>query len=293
MRRLFNLLLILIVAVANTAAIGNYGAAMLIPKPASGPTCTMSGGTQTTSGGREIHTFSSTANLTVTGTCTGVRILIVASAGSVGACTGGPQGSFSPSGAGGVVYYGTESPAAAGEQTLAAGTYTATVAAGVAAGGSNADGNQGNDSSFTGLTTALGGGKGRISNLAGANGGSASGGGGGGAPGAGGTGTTGQGHNGGAGSSGTRFTAGSAGGCSAAGVNGTALGNDAGGAACSYSISGASVAYGKGGNSPNLVDSDAVAGTNPGDGVQSAGCNGTTHAGAASVNGIIIVSKPL
>lgn len=294
MRRFLTLALVILIGLSNTASIGNYGVPLLIPKPtASAPSCTMSGGTQTTSGGREIHTFTSSSSLTVVGTCTDVHILIVASGGSTSACTGGPQASFGSSGAGGVIYYGTQSPAAGAAQTLTAGSYTATVGAGVAAGGTNVDANQGNDSSLTGFTTAKGGGKGVISNENGVVGGSGSGAGGGGAPGTGGAGTAGQGNAGGNASALTNLNGGAGGGCNAAGAAGSTLGSQAGGAGCSYNISGAAVTYGKGGNSAPIISADGIAGTNPGDGSVASSCFSTTQNGAASPNGIIIVDKPV
>lgn len=147
-----------------------------------------SGGTFTSSGGYYYHKFTSSGNLVVpSGFSATAEVLIVAGGGGGGYDVGGGGG------AGGVV---------SSSLTLSTGTYTATVGAGGANSnnfnGGASENQSGSNSSFTGLITAIGGGKGGSYTGASSSGGS--GGGGGGQGGSGGSGTSGQGN---AGSSGT------------------------------------------------------------------------------------------
>ena len=197
------------------------------------------GGTITTSGGNQIHTFTSSGTLSPLTPVT-ASYLVVAGGGGGGKQAGGGGG------AGGLQ---------AGSTTLYSGaTYIVTVGAGgtgqsgtpTAASGSNTV------LSGTGLTTltSVGGGGGAgvaYTPLTGANGGSGGGGWGGYS---GGTATSGQGYNGGVGVANSSFydeTAGGGGGAGAIGGNGTSSTSGNGGAGYSSSISGTSTYYAGGG----------------------------------------------
>ena len=193
------------------------------------------GGTLTTSGGNQIHTFTSSGTLSPLTPVT-VSYLVVAGGGSGGSSDGGGGG------AGGLLTSST---------TIYSGaTYVVTVGAGGAARSAGGIGNSGSNSSLagTGLTTvtSTGGGGGGYTSATGASGGS----GGGSSYGqaSGGTGTSGQGNNGGGALTGVPYYGMSGGGgAGAVGVNGTNSAGGAGGAGSASSISGSSVTYAGGG----------------------------------------------
>jgi hypothetical protein len=106
---------------------------------------TLSGGTVTTSGGDDIHTFTSTSTLTVTGEGT-VQILVV------GGGAGSNKANTSSIGGGG----GSGGQAVATSVTLTAGTYNIVVGAG-GTGALSTYGGAGGQSSIEGVSTANGG----------------------------------------------------------------------------------------------------------------------------------------
>jgi hypothetical protein len=193
------------------------------------------GGTLTTSGGNQIHTFTSSGTLSPLTPVT-ASYLVVAGGGSGGSSDGGGGG------AGGLLTSST---------TIYSGaTYVVTVGAGGAARSAGGIGNSGSNSSLagTGLTTitSTGGGGGGYTSATGAAGGS----GGGSSYGqaSGGAGTSGQGNNGGGALTGVPYYGMSGGGgAGAVGGNGTNSAGGAGGAGSASSISGSSVTYAGGG----------------------------------------------
>jgi hypothetical protein len=262
------------------------------------------GGTLTTSGGNQIHTFTSSGTLSPLTPVT-ASYLVVAGGGG-GAWSGGGGG------AGGLLTSST---------TLYSGaTYVVTVGAGGTNGTSGSNGSNGSDSSLngTGLTTVTSTGGGRGGNFSNANTGfnnGASGGSGGGGgssdtgytAGTGGSGTSGQGNAGAAGRSfsttGASGGGGGAGGAGAQGTNGGAGG--VGGVGLSSSISGTSTFYAGGGagggaasasggnggggnsNGAGIIGSPGTANTGGGGG---AGGNTTGSNGGAGGSGVVIIS---
>jgi len=199
------------------------------------------GGTITTSGGKQIHTFTSSGTLSPITPITASYLVVAGGAGG-GYDTGGGGG------AGGLL---------ASSTTLYSGaTYVVTVGAGGTGGTSNTSpGGSGSNStvSGTGLTTITstgGGGGGSRLSTAGASGGSGGGANGGDtATASGGAGTSGQGNNGGSVTT-TSGLAGGAGGGGASAVgtsSGSGAEGKAGGAGTASSISGTSVTYAGGG----------------------------------------------
>ena len=263
------------------------------------------GGTITTSGGKQIHTFTSSGTLSPITPIT-ASYLVVAGGGSSGDNFGGGGG------AGGLLTSST---------TLYSGaTYVVTVGAGASANGAGLSGNQGSNSSVsgTGLTTitATGGGYGGENNSTGGNGGSGGGGGGYSSTSrVGGTGTSGQGNNGGAGglNSALTSTGGGGGGAGAVGNNGVlapSASNGNGGIGVSSSISGTATYYaggggggayggnpsgaggqGGGGAGASATNGKGVSGTaNTGGGGGGSGGGGAGSGGAAGGSGIVIIS---
>ena len=225
------------------------------------------GGTLTTSGGNQIHTFTSSGTLSPLTPIT-ASYLVVAGGGS-----GGTDGSGG-GGAGGLLTSST---------TLYSGaTYIVTVGAGGAGlGVSSATGNNGSNSSLsgTGLTTitSTGGGGGGYYSAAG-NAGGSGGGGGGLGPYGGGAGTSGQGNNGGTGLNSTNYYGGGGGGAGAVGASATSAGGGAGGIGSTSSISGTSTYYAGGGGGAG--DSRSNAG-----GAGGLGGGGASNASSAGVSG--------
>jgi len=132
----------------------------------------LSGGTETESGGYKYYTFNSTGTLTVTNDGV-VDILMIAGGGG-----GGGQFSYNGSAGGGAGGYRTFD-----NITIYDGTYTLTVGAGGAAGGNEARGSKGSNTTFnqatgsgwTDLSCTGGGGGGVAMNPSAQTGGSASG----------------------------------------------------------------------------------------------------------------------
>lgn len=199
-------------------------------------TITATGGNVVVDGGYKIHTFTTSGNLTITGTSsvTSLEYLAVAGGGAGGGWPGGYGGQHGGGGGGGGLLVGTLPAVNAGNVTIVVG-----------AGGSPLGG-QGGNTIISGLTAVGGGGGYSISPFTNyKNGGSGGGGGSGGydpSP-AGGLGYTGQGNPGGAGDG---FTGGG-GGYTTAGTNGSPGGAGPGGYGYRSTISGANVGYAGGG----------------------------------------------
>jgi hypothetical protein len=256
---------------------GNGGSGVVIISYTSA-TPKFIGGTITTSGGNQIHTFTSSGTLSPLTPIT-ASYLVVAGGGSGGARHSGGGG------AGGLLTSST---------TLYSGaTYVVTVGAGGAAlgtGSGNAAGNSGSSSSLsgTGLTTitSTGGGGGGSFGINGVTGGSGGGGGEGSTPQAAGSGTTSQGNAGGAGSV-LAYTGGGGGGganaVGAAGNSGSPLGK--GGDGIASSITGSSVTYAGGGGGSSYLNT-SYTGSNGGSGGGGAGQYRTTGvSGTANTGG--------
>ena len=252
------------------------------------------GGTITTSGGNEIHTFTSSGTFTpgFSGT---VTYLVVAGGGAGGAYGGG-------GGAGGYLTSTT---------SVTSGTpYTVTVGAGgTGITSRSTPGGSGNNSVF-GSITATGGGGGD-SDQTGASVAPSGGSGGGGSYGnsssssTGGPGTGGQGNNGGNGYHNSGYADGGGGGCNAVGANATTSTGGNGGNGCSSSISGASVTYAGGGGGSIQTGTPGAGGSGGGGGGSNSGngtsgtantgsggggCNGDGHTTGSGGSGIVIVS---
>lgn len=277
-----------------------------------------SGGATSDSGGYRTHTFTSTANFTVTSgtSITGAEMFIVAGGGSGGCHSGGGAG------AGGLLWYsGTtvdgKSPNASGV-TIGAGTHVCTVGAGAARGPTGGEydtpgytgwrtdlpsgtpndtggsgqgaGRDGGDSSIAisgGSTyTAIGGGGGGYYGCNGYDGGS---GGSAGRGATGGSGTSGQGNDGGdghaTGSTGTPYPGGGGGGAKQAGSDGTNSEGGDGGAGYNFSsIFGTSVGDSgnfAGGGGGNMQSSPF----DPGEGGIGGGGGGGANSGSAGGSG--------
>ena len=164
------------------------------------------GGTETQASGYNLHTFTSSGTFQVVSGAKNVEVLQVAGGGGGGSHVGGGAG------AGGVVY-NSSTP-------MNIGTYTVSVGAGGGGSynpggyGGMPNGSPGGNTSFTGLTTAVGGGMGTshdydqtIRNSGGSGGGSSF-------PSIYGTGTSGQGNRGGVGNGNTPWSTGGGGGAS-------------------------------------------------------------------------------
>ena len=216
---------------------------------------------------------------------------------------GGGSGHSGGGGGGGAGGYITNS-----SKTLTLGTtYTVTVGAGGAGSTSHSAsgvGTAGGDSSLTGETTAVGGGRGGYSGTYGASSGG-SGGGGGGSSAAGAAGTSGQGNAGGA-ASGSGANASGGGGGGSGGVGASGVGSAHGGAGTSNSITGSAVSYAGGGGGGAFSSSGGTGnggGGNGGSGV-AVGADGTDGTGGGGGgggqdslggdggNGVVIISVP-
>ena len=241
------------------------------------------GGTLTTSGGNQIHTFTSSGTLSPLTPVTASYLVVAGGGGAVGNRSGG-------GGAGGLLTSST---------TLYSGaTYVVTVGAGGAGGAGNAAVTSTQDGSNsvlsgTGLTTLTatggGGGGGTNSPSSGRAGGSGGGAGGDNSTGAtGGTGISGQGF---AGGTSATNGGGGGGGASAVGSNGASSTGGNGGAGTASSISGTSVTYaGGGGGGANTTAGTGGAGGG-GNGAQGspttqlAGVSGTQNLGGGAGGG--------
>jgi hypothetical protein len=249
------------------------------------------GGTLTTSGGNQIHTFTSSGTLSPLTPVTASYLVVAGGGGTAGNRNGG-------GGAGGLLTSST---------TLYSGaTYVVTVGAGGAGGAGNAAVTSAQDGSNsvisgTGLTTltATGGGGGGGTNnpSSGRAGGSGGGAGGDNATGAtGGTGVSGQGFAGG-----TSATGGGAGGggASAVGSNGTSNTGGNGGAGTASSITGTSVTYAGGGGGGATTTAGTGGAGGGGDGAQGSpttqlrGVNGTQNLGGGAGGGSNYGSTPV
>ena len=227
----------------STGGAGGAGGSGIVIISYTSATPKFVGGTLTTSGGNQIHTFTSSGTLSPITPIT-ASYLVVAGGGSGSTSVGYTEASGG-GGAGGLL---------SGSTTIYSGaTYVVTVGAGGAGSGSYAGGNNGSNSvlSGTGITTitSTGGGRGNADGP-GENGGSGGAGGAAVTSRAGGTGISGQGNNGGSGfgSATTSVRSGGGGGGSgAAGANATSGQGGAGGAGTASSITGTSVTYAAGG----------------------------------------------
>jgi hypothetical protein len=247
----------------NIAYVWNGSAWMALNAP---PSFAATGGTETTYSGYKVHTFfvagnsSSTNNFVVTGVAGNVDYLLVAGGGGGGGSYYAPGG-----GAGGVL--------TAGSLSLSVGSYTIVVGDG-GDGGSAASpyyGNDGDDSTFNGLT-AVGGGGGAHGQSYG-NGRAGGSGGGAGASNntntaVGGTGVSGQGYAGGA-DTGSYLVAGGGGwgGAGGSGTNGTASNGGAGatnsyrtGSAVWYAAGGAGHQHGISTSTPYTTKQNSIGG---------------------------------
>ena len=259
------------------------------------------GGTITTSGGKQIHTFTSSGTLSPITPIT-AEYLVVAGGGAGGYVTGNNRAAGG-GGAGGLL---------TGSTTIYSGaTYVVTVGGGGTSTTSSNTNGSNSVLSGTGLTTitSTGGGSGgsTFPDKSAANGGSG-GGGNSGSSSSGGTGTSGQGNNGGNGSG--NFSGGG-GGAGAVGNNASGSASGAGGAGTASSISGSSVTYaggggggmyngsvvgagGAGGGGAGTGSATGTAGTaNTGGGGGGTGPSGTvdvSFAGGAGGSGIVIIS---
>ena len=226
-----------------------------------------SGGQIIDSGEYRYHVFTQNGTFTVETGSVNAEVLIVAGGGSA---TGGDYSTGSGGGGGGGIVNKTV--------TIPAGSYTVTVGQGGTGGIGNNVGNNGENSSISGLglATAIGGGRGAAYNgYAAGNGGS--GGGGAYAPTAGGTGTSGQGNAGGTGT--TSRTGGGGGGYASTGGNaGAEFAGDggSGGYFGNFAIAGYPAGYyggGGGGGASDWTDPPA-AGRKPGRGGNGGGGKG-------------------
>jgi hypothetical protein len=235
------------------------------------------GGTLTTSGGNQIHTFTSSGTLSPITPITASYLVVAGGGGSAEIGGGG--------GAGGLL---------TGSTTIYSGaSYIVTVGAGGAGttGGSNGANGTNSVLSGTGLTTvtSTGGGGGSYYSGNGQNGGS--GGGSGRTGGTVGTGISGQGNNGGLGGGGATATGGAGGGGGASAVGGAYTGttSGSGGAGTASSISGTSITYagGGGGGAYNGTagSGGAGGGGNGASGLGNTGVSGTSNLGGGGGGG--------
>jgi hypothetical protein len=231
------------------------------------------GGTLTTSGGNQIHTFTSSGTLSPLTPVT-ASYLVVAGGGGAGSRTGGGGG------AGGLLTSST---------TLYSGaTYIVTVGGG-GTGGAGSPGNNGTSGSNsvlsgTGLTTitSTGGGFGTGENLSNAGSGGSGGG-----LGVGGstvgTGISGQGFAGG--TSNPSFGGGGGGGAGAVGANAVAVTFAPGGIGVASSISGSSTYYAGGGGGGGNSSAGGLGGGGAGGNATGIGVSGTTNLGGGGGGG--------
>jgi hypothetical protein len=248
-----------------TTAVTNTGGSGIVIISYTSATPKFVGGTLTTSGGNQIHTFTSSGTLSPLTPITASYLVVAGGGGGAGASNGGGAG-----GAGGLLTSST---------TIYSGaTYVVTVGAGGTGGTS---GTNGSDSvlSGTGITTVTSVGGGRANNNA--NG--SSGGSGGGASSTngtvytGGAGTSGQGFAGGNSVSTDPFATGGGGGASAVGANGSGSQSGNGGAGTASSISGTSVTY-AGGGGGGATSQGSARGTGGAGGGGNGGASGSSGA---------------
>ena len=276
---------------ANSTGNGGAGGSGVVIISYASATPKFIGGTITTSGGNQIHTFTSSGTLSPLTPVTASYLVVAGGGGAVGNRSGG-------GGAGGLLTSST---------TLYSGaTYVVTVGAGGAGGAGNAAVTSTQDGSNsvlsgTGLTTltATGGGGGGGTNnpSSGRAGGSGGGAGGDNATGAtGGTGISGQGFAGG-----TTAAGGGAGGggASAVGSNGASNTGGNGGAGTASSITGTSVTYAGGGGGGATTTAGTGGAGGGGNGAQGspttqlAGVSGTQNLGGGAGGGSNYSSTPV
>lgn len=222
------------------------------------------GGTITTDGDFTIHKFNSTDTLNITSCPNNMELtmLVIAGGGGGGELGGGGGG------AGGLIYE-KYYPISAGAKAIVIGTG----GLGATVGSPYERGQNGQNTTFNGFTAIGGGGGGgnapeNIGGVGGSGGGS-----GGFAVVAGGAGTVGQGNSGGSAGVGDGGGGGGAGGAGVAGNTGTR------GAGLSYSISGASVEYARGGAGSGATGNSTNGAANTGEG------GGGNYLGTAPGNG--------
>jgi len=207
----------------------------------SNSSITATGGTITEVDGYRIHTFTSNGTFTID-IATSVEVLVVAGGGGGGSAATSNTRAGGGGGAGGVVHKSIFA--------VIAQAYTVTVGNGGAGGTALADpGTAGQNSVFSSIT-AVGGGRGGSESSNPTTGGSGGGGQSSSTPSNGASGTAGQGNTGGNGVSGDTTSGGAGGGAGGVGANGGGAyaSGSTGGIGISYSISGAPVTYGIGGN---------------------------------------------
>jgi hypothetical protein len=281
----------------NSAPPAITGSTGLCLNPATTTTTTQlsiglpTGGTVTSAGGFNIHTFTSSGTFTTGSSAVTVDALLVGAGGGGGSNGGGGGGG------GGVIYNTSQSLSLSTPYTITVGT------GGNAAASATVTGSTGANSSFN-ASTALGGGGAASRNAGGAalSGGSGGGGAGGVAPQlTAGAGTGGQGNSGGTGSGdlGCRSAGAGGGGAGGAGSGGISNVGGNGGIGISNSITGSAVFYGGGGGggTTNFAGCEASATIVPFTGSNVITCgNNTTltdHAGAGSyldnANGFTII----
>jgi len=252
---------------------GNGGSGIVIISYTSA-TPKFVGGTLTTSGGNQIHTFTSSGTLSPLTPVTASYLVVAGGGGGNQGFGGGPGGG---GGAGGLLTSST---------TLYSGaTYVVTVGGGGAgsSAGSAAAATSGSNSvlSGTGITTVTSTGGGGAGTTTGQNGGSGAGANSNG--GTGGTGTSGQGNNGGTGNGVPNYAAGGGGGASAVGANASTINGGNGGAGSASSITGSSVTY-AGGGGAGAYTGTAGSGGAGGGGNGAAGTTGALSGGSGTAN---------
>ena len=124
---------------------GGGGATGLAQGAAPIPPATVSGGSETTENGWNIHTFNTPGSLSITNGAVQIsNVVIVGGGGGGGTGNGGTGGG----GAGGLIYIPSAAPK--GDQMIPVGTYTVTIGDGGAKGG-----NDGDDTTFASPTYTL------------------------------------------------------------------------------------------------------------------------------------------
>jgi hypothetical protein len=260
----------------GTSSIGGSGGSGVVIISYASATPKFVGGTLTTSGGNQIHTFTSSGTLSPITPIT-ASYLVVAGGGGGGFATN-VTNQGGGGGAGGLLTSST---------TIYSGaTYVVTVGAGGASAAGATTSGSNSVLSGTGITTvtSTGGGYGGDSRGGTAgSGGSGGGGTGAGTPGTGGTGTSGQGFAGGNGAGTPNFPGGGGGGAGAVGSAATTTVAGVGGVGVSSSISGTSTFYAGGGGGGIAVSGTGGAGGNGGGG-QGGGVTGASPGASGTPN---------
>ena len=235
----------------------------------------VSGGTETTSGNYTVHTFTSSGQLSVTGSGSVEYLIVAGGGGGSGMTTGGSyHGASGGGGAGGML---------TGSTTVNSGTYAITVGAGGASNGSGGIASPGGNSSAIGFS-AFGGGRGARGNTGESAGNGGSGGGGSRESTSAGTGTAGQGNDGGT-AAGSGGGAGGGGGRNTGGGSGSSNGGQ-GGQGLSSSISGSTLTYAGGGGGGGGGQSNGHYGGSGGSGGGGGGGDNTNRGSNTGSNGM-------